>query len=343
MTAQYITVSPHSLRLDRQNPRLAQYDLSDVQTEDKLTTFIYEYLAGKNLAASITAGGYFPQEPLTVTHEHGHTVVLDGNRRVAALRTLINTSAPELPPDIRDSLQEIPAYVTDRESHWRHALKTHVQPPLAWSTYARGHFIQKLHQDRHITPEQITAQVFNRQSEPAYYMESIQVLQQAEATQPFHRNQVHTHFSITWLHSALKEPNIREFIGLTRTPLFKENPVPAEKQENLAELLGWLYGTAPSQPNIVHNHDNDLSDLNRILAHPKALEQLRETRKIHPATELIGTPETKLENALWKARQELHRAGAALADAKNVSPHLLGQAREIAVMADDLHNQPRKR
>ena len=343
MTPQYITVSPNSLRLDRQNPRLAQYDLSDVNTEEEITTFIYDHLAGKNIAASITAGGYFPQEPLTVTHEQGQTVVLDGNRRVAALRTLINTNPPKLPPDIRDSLQEIPAFVTDRESHWRHALKTHVQPPLAWSTYARGQFIQKLHQGSHITPEQITDQAFNRQSEPAYYMESIQVLQQAEATQPFHRNQVHTHFSITWLHSALKEPNIREFIGFTRTPLFKKDPVPVQKQDNLAELLGWLYGTAHSQPNIVHNHDTDLADLNRVLAHPKALKQLRETRALHPTIETIGTPESRFESALWKARQELHRAETALSETKNISPHLLGQAREIAIIADDLHNRPRKR
>ena len=343
MTPQYITVSPNSLRLDRQNPRLAQYDLSAVNTEDEITTFIYDYLAGKTMAASIAAAGYFPQAPLTITHEHGDTVVLDGNRRVAAIRVLINTKVPELPADIRESLQQLPAYVTSRESHWRHALNTHIQPLLNWSTYTRAHFIQQLHQGRAISPEQITAQVFSRQSEPAYYFESMQVLEQAEATQPFHRDRVHNHFSITWLHSALKEDNIREFIGLTRTPLFKENPVPVEKRENLQELLGWLYGTAHSQPNIIHNHAKNLPGLNSVLAHPQALERLRETRKLHHATERIGTPESKFENALWKARQELQRAGAALTETKHISPNLLGQAREIAIMADDLHNRPRKR
>ena len=343
MTSQYVTVSPDSLRLDRQNPRLAQYDLSAVNTEEEITTFIYDHLAGKTMAASIAAAGYFAQNPLTVAHEDGDTVVLDGNRRVAAVRFLINTRNSELPAYVRESLQQLPAHVTDRESHWRHALNTHIQPLLNWSTYARAHFIQQLHQGRAISPEQITAQVFSRQSEPAYYFESMQLLEQAEATQPFHRDRVHNHFSITWLHLALKEDKIREFIGLTRTPLFKENPVPVEKGENLSELLGWLYGTAHSHPNIIHNHAKDMSDLSMVLAHPKALEQLRQTRQLHHATERIETPESKLENALWKARQELQRAGAALTETKDVSPHLLGQAREIAIMADDLHNRPRNR
>lgn len=83
-----------NLRLDPNNPRipdsgkeLSERDLiSDLLDNDK----VYE------LAKSIVNNGYYPVESLIVVKEKGKTYVLEGNRRLAALKLLLSPeSAPE--------------------------------------------------------------------------------------------------------------------------------------------------------------------------------------------------------------------------------------------------------
>src|SRR5579872_3618632 len=87
-------LSVTSLLLDQQNPRLPQSGgaLGQRQIIDELVTHDSVY----DLAKDITTQGFFPTEILLGVHDGDQIVVIEGNRRLAALKLLINAElAPQ--------------------------------------------------------------------------------------------------------------------------------------------------------------------------------------------------------------------------------------------------------
>lgn len=76
------------VKLDRFNPRMPENSESLTQ-EDILSLMVNDYKIIE-LAESIALKGFMPLDNMVVTYEDGIPVVLEGNRRVAALKLLIN-------------------------------------------------------------------------------------------------------------------------------------------------------------------------------------------------------------------------------------------------------------
>ena len=74
------------LRLDEVNPRLSPSAMSRNQRD--IIQYLFDYEDALTVARSIARNGYFPNEPLLATREGDHHVVLEGNRRLAALKAL---------------------------------------------------------------------------------------------------------------------------------------------------------------------------------------------------------------------------------------------------------------
>ena len=83
-----------SLRLDPRNPRLPEANA--VMSQRDLIAELVEHENVHSLARSIVEKGYYPVEALIVVAEGGHKYVVEGNRRLAALKLLIN---PDLAPE----------------------------------------------------------------------------------------------------------------------------------------------------------------------------------------------------------------------------------------------------
>jgi len=87
-------LSVTSLLLDIRNPRLPESGQARAQRD-----IIIELLDHDNvyqLAKDIADQGFYPAERLIGVEENGRTVIVEGNRRLAALKLLLN---PELAPD----------------------------------------------------------------------------------------------------------------------------------------------------------------------------------------------------------------------------------------------------
>ncbi len=76
-------LSPTSLHLDTKNPRLGREYLSRAPRE--IIQYLFEHDKAMEVAESIVTRGYFPNEPLLAIKEDGRLVVVEGNRRLAAL------------------------------------------------------------------------------------------------------------------------------------------------------------------------------------------------------------------------------------------------------------------
>jgi ParB-like chromosome segregation protein Spo0J len=79
-------MSPTSLHLDTKNPRLGR-EYSD-RAPRELIQYLFDHDKAFDVAESIASRGYFPNEPLLAVKEDGRYVIVEGNRRLAALKAL---------------------------------------------------------------------------------------------------------------------------------------------------------------------------------------------------------------------------------------------------------------
>ncbi|MHB1342707.1 MAG: ParB/RepB/Spo0J family partition protein [Coriobacteriia bacterium] len=90
-------LSVTSLKLDPKNPRLPECDRERNQKE--LLEELVENDRVYELAKSIVDNGYFPIEALVAVEEAGKWVVVEGNRRLAALKLMVNPDYAK--PDVK--------------------------------------------------------------------------------------------------------------------------------------------------------------------------------------------------------------------------------------------------
>ena len=141
-----------SLHLDAKNPRLGRETLARAPRE--IVQYLFEHDKALEVAQSIATRGYFPNEPLLAIQEGNRVVVVEGNRRLAALKALrepglltgpMQRSVERLSRQIEDpsDISSVPVTLaasrraTDRQIAGRHV----GTPVLAWQAENRASFI----------------------------------------------------------------------------------------------------------------------------------------------------------------------------------------------------------
>jgi len=89
------------LFLDSRNIRL---DLSDELSQDALISDLFSNENAMQVLTSIATNGFFPDETPVVVKENNKIVVLEGNRRIAALKALLR---PEIIPPKESTIKDI--------------------------------------------------------------------------------------------------------------------------------------------------------------------------------------------------------------------------------------------
>ena len=84
----YERVDNSVLTLDRNNPRLVDNGVRKGATDDEIIETLWNEMAVDEVAMSIGSSGFWSHEPLLVTIENKKLVVIEGNRRLAAVRIL---------------------------------------------------------------------------------------------------------------------------------------------------------------------------------------------------------------------------------------------------------------
>lgn len=141
-----------SLHLDAKNPRLGRETATKAPRE--IVQYLFEHDKALEVAQSIATRGYFPNEPLLAIQEGDRVVVVEGNRRLAALKALrepgllsgaMQRSVERLSRQIEDpaDIASVPVTLapsrraTDRQIAGRHV----GTPVLAWQAENRASFI----------------------------------------------------------------------------------------------------------------------------------------------------------------------------------------------------------
>ena len=333
------------LHFDRRNPRLAEFDLKADSDESEIITILWEAMDVLELVQSIAASGYFSHEPLIVARESNEYVVIEGNRRLAAVKLLLDGalakdqgwSVPRLSRQAKADLKYLPVIVSDRRESWRYLGFKHVNGPAKWSSFAKAEYIAEVHGTFNVPLAEVAGQIGDRHRTVERLYRGLMVLRQAKATGVYDPdNRFRTRFAFSHLYTGLGYSGISSFLELKDDDPELATPVPDRAHENLGELFQWLYGDKRDRrPPVVERQNPHLRQLDAVLANREALAALRANNNLSNAYEISRDPGTVLEEALLAGKRELQRTRTYLTSYDG-SQALLDIAESVVELADDI-------
>ena len=340
-------VSPLNLLFDPENPRLVDFLDEGTPTQDHLALVLWENMAIDELVMSISASGFFPYEPLIAIKKKGQGIVIEGNRRLVALKLLLDsglrkrlgaTGIPRLTSARSQQLKQVPVIWTTRSGAWNYIGFKHVNGPVKWDSYSKAEYVARVHNDFRISLKDIARQIGDTHRIVQRLYRALMVIQQAERYGKFDRSQRYrSHFSFSHLYTGLDYEGISTFLNVKPASVETRSPVPRSKLNNLAELCVWLYGdkTRELSP-VVQSQNPHLRQLDEVVQNKAALMALRERMPLSVALEISYGDETIFRRSLVQAKDALQKARATLSTGFEGDRSLLELANQIADLAYDL-------
>ena len=191
--ASVTSVSIEWLALDSHNPRLISVD--GIATDIIIIAQLYRGEDLGELLQSIAANGYLDIEPLIVLEKSGRLIVLEGNRRLAAIMLLrdpklaahvseterIRISVPDIPDTYRNTLNQVSVYrVKSREDARSFIGFKHINGAAKWESYAKAKFAADWYRNGGVSLSDIARRIGDKHDTVKRMVNAIYVLEQAQ-------------------------------------------------------------------------------------------------------------------------------------------------------------------
>jgi hypothetical protein len=236
------------LLLDKENPRLAAGNHA-VKQEDLIKT-LWSQMDAEEIALSILANGYLPEEPLLVYKERqgGKYVVVEGNRRLAAILVLRDkalrekvraTHLPALTRKQYRELDELPVSIyPSRKSLWKYTGFHHINGPKQWDSFSKAKYVAHVHRSYGVGLDHIARTIGDRFDFVRRIYRGYRVLEKAQAECDFDiQDRTRSKFAFSHLYTALSDRKFQSFLGLKETSSLSGKLVPRSKLSNLCQLM----------------------------------------------------------------------------------------------------------
>lgn len=286
------------LRLDPLNPRLGRDKRRVGLNQEQLLEEMSNWTLDELVDSFARAGGFWTQDALIVTaeppveNEEQKYLVIEGNRRVAALKLLYGALAKEIDPphwlaqrleafhpDLEDDIfASLPVLIADsRDDVAAYLGFRHVTGIKQWRPAEKAEFITNLVDQYGHTYRDVAREIGSRSDTVRQNYTAFKMLLQMEEIENFDWSEVEERFSLLFL--SLRSEGTREFLGveLVGEKPAHAQPIPPEKKESTKEFVGWLFGTKEERPIVKDSRNVD--KFGEILGEPRAVDYLRSTPK----------------------------------------------------------------
>lgn len=304
------------LLLDDENFRLPP-ELRGANQEQLLQHFAEHYDI-EELGLSMARKGYFEEEPLLTVSaaDADYRIVVEGNRRLAALKLLTQSDAralvtdeiwAELAGQVTErglALEEVPTRNYDsREQLLDYLGFRHVSGLMPWTPEAKARYVHALVVDHGYTFQDAARAIGSRADAIRRQFIAFRSLQQSkdagvDVSEAEHR------FGV--FYRSLQNPGIRTFLTLSGwtdgTPDTHE-PLAVDGPQRMAEYLSWVF----ERPRVVRD-SRQLDDLGKVVTDETALGMLREHRDLQLALQELPPDRQAVFSAIRSAYRELARA-----------------------------------
>ena len=342
-------IDVEELHFDHANPRLAEYGISKATPEEEILEILWDAMDVLELVQSIAASGFFQHEALIVAEEDGKRIVIEGNRRLAAVKVLRNRKLaeskgwpiPVLTEEKIEELSSIPAIISGRQESWRFLGFKHVNGPAKWTSYAKAAYIAHVHREFEVRLSDIAEQIGDRHNTVQRLYRGLMVLEQAERLGVFEsEDRFRQRLAFSHLYTGLDYDGISSFIEVAPKEAETVDPVPERRKNELGELMVWLYGSKKDKKEpVVQSQNPDLRRLNAVVSNRESLSALRAETGLEKAFEISEPPAVLFEEAMISAKRQLTTARAYLTTGDDGSETMLKLAGTVAAMAADIYDE----
>jgi hypothetical protein len=323
------------LDFDENNPRFTPDKRPEGTGESAVISRLATSADLSELIQSISTSGYINIEPLIVIERNGRLAVLEGNRRLAAVKVLrdpelakaARVSVPPMEPAQQATLGSLLAYRVAVEDDARDLIGfKHINGPQAWDAFAKARFAARWLDDEHrkeangqshLSLQQIAGRMGDQHMTMHRMVAALYVLDQAEHNDLYDiSDRKRKSFSFSHLYTGLSYEEFTNYLGMgrpDRTTDPSRDPVPPQKFDQLRNVLIWLYGSKDRdiEP-AVKSQNPDLGRLRDVLGSPAAVAILAERNNLDEAVITATPPDVRFQKHLITANAELAHAVSTL-------------------------------
>ncbi|MET3528513.1 ParB N-terminal domain-containing protein [Phenylobacterium koreense] len=282
------------LDFDQNNPRFAPDKEPSSGSDIAVVAMLATSADLAELVQSISTAGYINIEPLIVIERGNRLAVLEGNRRLAAVKALrdpefakaARVTIPPIAPEKAATLNELLVYRVAHEDDARDLIGfKHINGPQSWDAFAKARFAARWLEDEQKKPDrsgmnlqQIASRMGDQHMTMHRMIAALHVLIQAEENGVYDiADRKKKSFSFSHLYTGLSYGEFTNYLGMSRPDRSADpdiNPVPSDRFDELRNLLTWLYGSKDRdiEP-AVKSQNPDLGRLREVLASAPAPPQ----------------------------------------------------------------------
>ena len=309
-----------NLEFDPRNPRFSRYFAQDDQPTVQVIERMIKAENVQELMGSIGEQGYFRGEPLLVAKDNGRLIVVEGNRRLAALKLLNGLIVPNPPlPSIEGIKKEAkhkPDAVEcivfeDRAKILRYLGYRHITGPKRWDSLSKARYLKQLKETFYnglAEDEQLKAiakEIGSRKDYVAQILAGLTVFERA-SEQNFYGLQRVKEDDVDFgvLTTALSYSNISKYLGLeSRTDVQARNL----NHERAHDLFSWMFAQDQTGETILGESRN-LRKLSSVVANSDSVEILKKEKNLAIAYLMTEGPSSAFTKTLEAALKKLNES-----------------------------------
>ncbi len=279
-----------ALFLDPKNPRLGRKVAAPNLPQERILEAMSDWTLDE-LAVSFLESGFWPQESLLVVNEQlygaDHLVVVEGNRRLAALKLLQRALAgdplgrkwKELVQGVaapENLFKEVPYIeVASRSDVTAYLGFRHVTGIKEWAPAEKAEYIARLIDEEGLSYEEVRKRIGSKTPTVRQNYISFNLLLQMENEESIDMDRVEEKFSVLYL--SLRTSGAQKYlhIDIHAEPDQAKRPVPQQHLKSLVNFARWLFGDEKRPPLFT---DSRLVDsFGQVLESTEAIEYLERT------------------------------------------------------------------
>ncbi len=315
------------LYLDPRNPRLGSDNVEKNLDPDALLKIMMKWALEELAVSFLESGGFWTHEAVLVVRESPYggekLVVVEGNRRIAALKCLYRSVKGQAPSqkwkEMSKGLKEnnklfhkIPYLLVSNRREIESFLGfRHVTGIKEWKPAEKAEFIARLIDERGMSYQQVMRRIgSNSQTVRQTYITYRLLTQMEGSIEGFERTDVSNRFSVMYL--SLRSEGVRNYlhIDIQADPKHARKPVPKSHLKALGNFALWLFGDKDNNRPALFTDSRQADDFGRILENKEATKYLErnENPKFDVALQLAGGDIKQVVEHVEKAADYLELA-----------------------------------
>ncbi len=304
------------LLYDEENPRVNEFIVGKDITQKGIEEWLLSSeMKARELVPSFIENGFIPYEPLIVRNKDSKFIVIEGNRRLAAIRSMERSDDPKEREAFRaHGLNKVPCLIFSgiKKELLAYLGLRHLSKTRDWSTSAKGAFVERILKEgidlseagrlTNTSPQALRLVLLTRRLFEEAIKLGLNVSQTSSDNEIF----------FWYLGDAIRRTHTKNYLDL------EENPdplgVPNYDQSRFESLITWIFGsTKEGRPRIIKSIQ-EVRILDKCLGNERAKMRLEDGSSLEEASEELEAAGANIVGYLDRARRSLQRAIGNLSD-----------------------------